>query len=147
METRGAVDAVAIEQRDGGIAELGGAIDERFGKRRALEKTERRRGVELDVRRRHDSTSIDNGVNEPGVGVAILEDAIDRAIAERDVPFVSIKCAGHSIFYFAWGPTFIYRGGDPTPAAVARRMRASQRLKAVTRVTRSRRKPLARIQN
>src|SRR5207244_9439938 len=31
------------------------------------------------------------------------------------------------------GPHFIYRGGGPTPAAVARRMRASQRLKAVTR--------------
>jgi hypothetical protein len=34
---------------------------------------------------------------------------------------------------FAWGPTFFDRGGDPTPAAVARRIRASQQLRAVTR--------------
>src|SRR5207302_7508528 len=66
--------------------------------------------------------------------------------AERDVPFVSIKCAGHSFFTFARGPTFIYRGGDPTPAAVARRIRASQRLKAVTR-RRPRAVALGRIQN
>src|SRR5437899_10642238 len=44
------------------------------------------------------------------------------------------------------GPTFIYRGGDPTPAAVARRIRASQRLKAVTR-RRPRAAALGRIQN
>jgi len=36
--------------------------------------------------------------------------------------------ARHSLL--ARGPTSIYRGGDPTPAAVARRIRASQRLKA-----------------
>jgi len=38
-----------------------------------------------------------------------------------------------ALFLFAWGPTCFERGGDPTPAAVARRMRASQQLKAVTR--------------
>ena len=37
------------------------------------------------------------------------------------------------IFQCSWGPTFFYGGGDPTPAAVARRIRASQRLKAATR--------------
>ena len=36
VEPRRAVDAVAIEERDGGIAEIGGTIDDRFGKRRAL---------------------------------------------------------------------------------------------------------------
>ena len=49
MKARRAVDAVAIEQRERGIAEIGGAIDERFRKRGRLKKTERGRGVELDV--------------------------------------------------------------------------------------------------
>jgi len=42
MEPRRAVDAVAIEQRERGVAERGGAIDERFGQRRAVEERERR---------------------------------------------------------------------------------------------------------
>ena len=49
MKPRGAVDAVAIEQRERRVAELGRALDERFRQRRRLEKTERGRGVELDV--------------------------------------------------------------------------------------------------
>ena len=40
VKPRRAVDAVAIEERERGIAELGGAVDERFRKRRALEKAE-----------------------------------------------------------------------------------------------------------
>ena len=49
VEPRRAVDAVAIEERHGRIAEIGGAIDERFGQRRALQKAEGGGGVELDV--------------------------------------------------------------------------------------------------
>jgi hypothetical protein len=51
MKPRYAVHAVAIEQRDGWVFELGGSIDEVFGKRRALQKAERRGGVKLNVRR------------------------------------------------------------------------------------------------
>ena len=54
VKARRAVDAVAIEQRERGVAEIGRAIDERLGQRRALEKAEGGRGVELDVHgRRH----------------------------------------------------------------------------------------------
>ena len=49
VKTRGAVHPVAIEQRERGIAERGGALDERFRQRRRLEKTERGRHVKLDV--------------------------------------------------------------------------------------------------
>src|SRR5262245_30772884 len=56
MKPWGAVHAVAIEQRDRGILELRSAINEEFGKRGALEKTKRGRGVELDVGR-HDCRS------------------------------------------------------------------------------------------
>ena len=38
MEPRRAVDAVAIEQRERGIAERRRALDERLGQRRAVEK-------------------------------------------------------------------------------------------------------------
>jgi hypothetical protein len=41
MKARRAVHAVAIEQRERGVAEHRRAIDERFGKRRALKKAER----------------------------------------------------------------------------------------------------------
>ena len=51
-----AVHAVAIEQRHRRIAELGGAIDDRFRKRRALEKAEGGGGVELDVWRHNDTS-------------------------------------------------------------------------------------------
>jgi hypothetical protein len=50
MKPRRAVDAVAIEKRDGGVAEIRGAVDDRLGKRSALEKAEGGGGVELDVR-------------------------------------------------------------------------------------------------
>jgi hypothetical protein len=49
MKARQAVDAIAVEERDGGVAELGGALDERFGQRGALQKAEGRGRVELDV--------------------------------------------------------------------------------------------------
>jgi hypothetical protein len=49
VEARQPVHAVAIEQRERGVSELGGPIDERFRQRRALQKTERGRCVELDV--------------------------------------------------------------------------------------------------
>ena len=50
MEARRAVDAVAIEQRQRRVAEIGRAIDERLRERRALEKAEGGRGVKLDVK-------------------------------------------------------------------------------------------------
>ena len=52
MKPWSAVDAIAIEQRQRGIAEIGRPVDERLGKRRALEKTEGGRGMEFDVHRR-----------------------------------------------------------------------------------------------
>jgi len=42
MEAWSAVDAVAIEQGERGVAEIGRAVDEGFRKRRALKKAERR---------------------------------------------------------------------------------------------------------
>jgi hypothetical protein len=50
MEAWSAVHAVAIEQCEGGITEVGRPIDERFRERCALEKTEGGSDVELDVR-------------------------------------------------------------------------------------------------
>ena len=44
-----AVHAVGIEQRQRRISKRSGALDERFWQRRALQKAERRRGVEFDV--------------------------------------------------------------------------------------------------
>ena len=38
IELRRAMDAVAIEQRQRGIAQLGGSFDQRSGKRGAIEK-------------------------------------------------------------------------------------------------------------
>jgi hypothetical protein len=52
VKARRAVDAVAIEQRQRGIAEIGRPVDERLGERRALEKAEGGRGMEFDVHRR-----------------------------------------------------------------------------------------------
>jgi hypothetical protein len=43
------VHAIPIEQRERRVAEIGGPIDERLGKRRALQKTERRCRVKFDV--------------------------------------------------------------------------------------------------
>ena len=56
MKSRDPIDTVAIEKRNGPVAEVGGAIDYRFGQRCALKKTESGRGVELDVGRRHNDT-------------------------------------------------------------------------------------------
>src|SRR5437762_2878369 len=53
MKTWCTINAIAIEQRERRIAEFGGAIDERFWERGALEKAEGGGGVEFDVRRRH----------------------------------------------------------------------------------------------
>jgi hypothetical protein len=55
MKPRCAVDAVAIEQCHRRIAKRGGTVDERFGQRGALQKTECGRGMQLDVR--HGETS------------------------------------------------------------------------------------------
>ena len=52
MESRRAVHAVGVEQRDRRIAERRRALDERFGQRRTLQKAEGRRGVEFDVQGR-----------------------------------------------------------------------------------------------
>ena len=49
IELRRAVEAVAIEQRQRRIAQLGRALDERRGQRRAVEKRKGRRGMKLDV--------------------------------------------------------------------------------------------------
>jgi hypothetical protein len=51
MESGNAVDAVAIEQRDGRVAEACGALDKGLGQRGALEKAECRCGMKLDIRR------------------------------------------------------------------------------------------------
>ena len=51
MKARRAVDPVAIEERHGRIAEIGGTLDDRFRERGALQKAEGGGGVELDVRR------------------------------------------------------------------------------------------------
>jgi hypothetical protein len=47
-----AVHAVAIEERDRAVSEIGRTVDEHLGQRGSLEKAEGRRQVELDVRRR-----------------------------------------------------------------------------------------------
>ncbi len=49
VKTRRAVEAVAIEQGHGGIAEQRGAVDERLGQRRGPEEAEGGGGVELYV--------------------------------------------------------------------------------------------------
>jgi hypothetical protein len=41
VESRRTVDAVAVDQRQRGIPEIDSTIDERFRKRRALQKAER----------------------------------------------------------------------------------------------------------
>ena len=101
MKPRRAVHAVGIEQRERGIAERRRALDERFGQRGALQKAERRRGVEFDV---HGSgvrwselagvDSIDNSVDEPSLRVARAEQPIRRAIGQRHVPLVAIPWPG-----------------------------------------------------
>ena len=68
MESRRAVDAVAIEQRERRIAERGGAVDQRFGQRRAVEKGKRGGGVQLDVHGRLIGPSIEDAVEEPRLG-------------------------------------------------------------------------------
>ena len=65
MESRRAVHAIGVEQRERGIAERGRALDERFGQRRSLQEAEGRRGVELDVH-----GSIDNALDEPSAFAA-----------------------------------------------------------------------------
>jgi hypothetical protein len=98
MKPRRTVDAVAIEKRERRIPELGGAIHQRFGKRRTLQKAEGGRGVEFDVRRRHEDTvSIHDRVDEPPVGVSIAEHDVHRTVAERDIPFVAIERMGKTL--------------------------------------------------
>jgi hypothetical protein len=50
IEARRAVDAVAIDERQRVVAEVGGTRDERLGQRRAFQKAERRRGMKFHVR-------------------------------------------------------------------------------------------------
>ena len=91
MESRRAVDAVGIDERQRGISQRRGAFDERFGQRRSLEEAECRRGVELDV---HDS--IDHALDKPfrlhlpGGGHAFMEQAVGHAIRKRNIPFIAI---------------------------------------------------------
>ncbi len=56
VESRRAVDAVAIQEGNRGVPEIGGSIDERLGQGGTLKKAEGRSRVELDVRRRHNET-------------------------------------------------------------------------------------------
>jgi hypothetical protein len=49
MESRNAVDPVAVEQRQRRIAERRGTLDEGFRQRRAVEKRKRGRRVQFDV--------------------------------------------------------------------------------------------------
>jgi hypothetical protein len=49
VEAGGAIDAVAVEQGEGGEAEVGGAGDEGFGQRSAFEEAEGRAGVEIRI--------------------------------------------------------------------------------------------------
>jgi hypothetical protein len=49
MKSRSAIHAIRVEQRDRGIPERGGTLDERFGKRCTLKKTERRGAMQFDV--------------------------------------------------------------------------------------------------
>jgi hypothetical protein len=49
MKARNAVHAIAIEQRERRIPELGGALDERFGQRRAVEEGKRGGGMEFEI--------------------------------------------------------------------------------------------------
>ena len=49
VEARHAAETVAIDQRDGGVAQRGGAVDEGFRRGGALEKGEGRSHVELNV--------------------------------------------------------------------------------------------------
>ena len=51
MKPRRTVDAVAIEQRKRRVTERRRPLDERLGKRRALQETERRGHMEFDVHR------------------------------------------------------------------------------------------------
>ncbi len=88
MESGNAVDAIAIQQRERGVARFNRAVDQNFGKRCALQKAERGRGVEFDVRRH--ATSINNGIDEPRIGRSITKHPIHGAVAERNVPFVAI---------------------------------------------------------
>src|SRR5206468_8457095 len=56
--------------------------------------------------------------------VGLLEQAVHRRVV-RQMSQIDFS-------YLAWGPTIIYSRRGPTPGAVAQRVRASQRLKAVT---------------
>src|ERR1043166_6754081 len=88
MEPWSTIHAVAIEERELGIPELGRAVDEDFTKRRALKKRKCRRTVQFDV---HDAPcSIEDAVDEPDAARVIEEHAVAGAVAERDVPLVAI---------------------------------------------------------
>ena len=49
MKTRPTVDAIAVEQGDGGHAEVSGGFSDFFGKRGALKEAESGSGMEFDV--------------------------------------------------------------------------------------------------
>jgi hypothetical protein len=107
MEARGAVDAVAIEQRERGIVERGGALDERLGQRGAVEKGEGGRCVKLDI---HGGGAQVRGVREvrevrgaevrmmlvvqaveePAGGRSVLINAAHGAVCECHIPLVAI---------------------------------------------------------
>jgi hypothetical protein len=92
MESRRAVDAIGIDERQRGISQRRRALDERLGQRGSLEEAECRGGVELDV---HDS--IDHALDEPPVrlralryGATLTKQAVAHAIVKRDIPLVPI---------------------------------------------------------
>ena len=70
-----------------------------LGQRRALQKAERGGGVELDIHGGGRSSHtigherrglVHDPIDEPASGVALLEDAVRRAVAQRHVPLVAI---------------------------------------------------------
>src|SRR5687767_1522520 len=88
MESRRAVDAIGIDERQRGISERRRALDERFGQRGSLEEAECRSGVELDV---HDS--IDHALDKPRITIPLTKQAIAHAIVKRDIPLIPIPSA------------------------------------------------------
>ena len=85
MKSWRAVDAIRDEQRERGIAERRGTLNERFGQRRALKKAESGSGVELDVH-----GSIDHALNEPLFTGPLAKQAIRDAVGQRDIPLIAI---------------------------------------------------------
>ncbi len=97
--------AIGVEQCERWIAQRRRTLDERFGKRGALQKAERRCRMKLDIHGGWPGTgaidtidtkdadggvSVHDAVHEPGVSAAMAEQTVGGAVAERHVPLVAI---------------------------------------------------------